>query len=113
MGIDYPGAIPPPPGEEADLEHPWHVLRLTNYVTQALTLVFVTVFVAIRLYARRSVFTGNWKMDDCEYHLYYEISSICVRWPLTPFRFNMLRLCTYDPSKIPCEFQRDLWDRRF
>lgn len=78
MSRSYPGSIPPPPGEEVDLQHPGDALRTINYVTQGLTLIFVTAFVAIRLHAKRSVFTGNWNMDDCQYPFYKLSYYVCT-----------------------------------
>ncbi|KAF4120598.1 integral membrane protein [Geosmithia morbida] len=44
MSSSYPGAAPPPAGVTPDLENPTDVLRTIIFVTQALTLVFVTFF---------------------------------------------------------------------
>ncbi|KAI1249393.1 hypothetical protein MGN70_009006 [Eutypa lata] len=62
--MSYPGAIAPPAGEQADLNNPQDVLRTINYVTQVLTLVFVTLFVALRLFVKFHVYKGRWTADD-------------------------------------------------
>jgi len=61
----FPGVIPPPPGVKADLDHPQDVLRTINFVTQGLTIFFVTCFVALRYYAKVKVWDRNWGWDDC------------------------------------------------
>ncbi|EFY87935.1 integral membrane protein [Metarhizium acridum CQMa 102] len=66
--MSYPGAAPPPPGATADLDNPQDVLRTVNYVTQALTLIFTTVFVLARLYAKSRILGGGVTMDDSSMH---------------------------------------------
>ncbi|KAI9702323.1 MAG: hypothetical protein M1836_000802 [Candelina mexicana] len=46
------GALVPPPGVIADVDHPHDSLRTLNFVTQGLCMSFVTIFVVLRLYAR-------------------------------------------------------------
>lgn len=62
------GAIPAPPGITPDFEHPKDVLRTINYVTQALSLIFVTAFMALKYYAKVTVLRGAWVLDDCMLH---------------------------------------------
>ncbi|KAM6505677.1 hypothetical protein FSOLCH5_013850 [Fusarium solani] len=64
--MSFPGAGPPPEGVVPNLEHPQDVLKSCNYVTQALTLVFVSAFVATRFYAKSKVMGGGTTRDDCE-----------------------------------------------
>ncbi|KAK0763715.1 hypothetical protein N5P37_003098 [Trichoderma harzianum] len=62
--MSYPGAAPPPEGVIPDLAHPQDVLRTVNYVTQGLTIFFVSIFVAIRFYAKTRVLGGSFTPDD-------------------------------------------------
>jgi hypothetical protein len=59
-------AAPPPKNVAADLEHPTDVLRTVNFVTQSLTLFFVTSFVGIRCYSKYAS-VGRFSVDDCKY----------------------------------------------
>ncbi|KFH46893.1 hypothetical protein ACRE_022690 [Hapsidospora chrysogenum ATCC 11550] len=61
---DFPGSAPPPDGVTPDLENPQDVLRTVMYVTQALTLFFSTLFVALRLYAKTAILGSPWSWDD-------------------------------------------------
>lgn len=63
--MSFPGAAPPPEGVVPDLAHPQDVLRTVNYITQGLTVFFVTIFVAIRFYAKSRVLGGGFTPDDC------------------------------------------------
>lgn len=65
--MSFPGAAEPPPGVEPNLSNPEDVLRTCNYVTQGLTILFVTAFVATRFYAKSKVLGGGFSWDDCEY----------------------------------------------
>ncbi|UNI18571.1 hypothetical protein JDV02_004831 [Purpureocillium takamizusanense] len=79
MSASYPGALPPPPGVTADLDHPQDVLKTCHYVTQALTLVFVTVFVGLRVYAKRKVLVSSLTMDDYAiYSAYVFMIGYCI-----------------------------------
>lgn len=62
--MSYPGATPPPPGAEPNMENPADVLWTINYLTQALTLIFTTGFVATRVYAKYKVMGGGMTKDD-------------------------------------------------
>ncbi len=62
---DYPGALPPPPGYTPDMEHPQDVLRTIMYVTQGLTLLFTTLFVGLRVYAKKKILDVPSGWDDC------------------------------------------------
>ncbi|CAF3452807.1 unnamed protein product [Fusarium graminearum] len=62
--MSYPGATPPPPGAEPNMEYPADVLWTINYLTQALTLIFTTGFVATRFYAKYKVMEGGMTKDD-------------------------------------------------
>ncbi|EGR49770.1 GPCR, PTH11-type [Trichoderma reesei QM6a] len=62
--MSFPGAAPPPEGVVPDLAHPQDVLRTVNYITQGLTVFFVTIFVAIRFYAKSRVLGGGFTPDD-------------------------------------------------
>lgn len=90
--MSYPGAIAPPAGEQADLNNPQDVLRTINYVTQVLTLVLVTLFVALRLFVKFHVYKGRWTADDCEY-ISNKIFLFGVSSAYRESRFNMLCLC--------------------
>lgn len=63
--MSFPGAAPPPEGVIPDLAHPQDVLRTVNYVTQALTITFVSIFVGIRFYAKTRLLGGGFTADDC------------------------------------------------
>ncbi|KAG5979689.1 hypothetical protein E4U55_004869 [Claviceps digitariae] len=77
--MSYPGAGPPPEGVTPDLAHPDDTLRTINYMTQALTVVIVTGFVATRVYAKSKVLGGGFTMDDyATYFAYVLLMSYCV-----------------------------------
>ncbi|EHK23197.1 uncharacterized protein TRIVIDRAFT_71185 [Trichoderma virens Gv29-8] len=77
--MSYPGAAPPPEGVIPDLAHPQDVLRTVNYVTQALTIFFVTIFVAIRYYAKSRVLGGGFTSDDyATYSAYVLMIGYCI-----------------------------------
>lgn len=59
-------AMAPPEGVKADLENPTDVIRTINFVTQALTLSFCSVFVFIRGLQKLRVPTLNLSVDDCK-----------------------------------------------
>ncbi|RSL58751.1 hypothetical protein CEP54_007658 [Fusarium duplospermum] len=63
--MSFPGAGPPPDGVVPNLEHPQDVLKSCNYVTQALTLVFVSAFVATRFYAKSKVLMVGYCITAC------------------------------------------------
>lgn len=63
---EFPGAAPPPDGVEPNLENPRDVLKTVMNTTQWLTLLFVTVFVALRLYAKTKILKSVASWDDCE-----------------------------------------------
>lgn len=67
--MTYPGAAPPPPGFTPDLDNPDSMLRTVNYATQSLTLLFTTLFIVTRFYAKWKVLGGGVTMDDCEFFL--------------------------------------------
>lgn len=62
----YPGALKPPANQLADVNNPVDVLRTCNYVTQALTVLFVSIFVGTRFYAKRKILRGSLTLDDCK-----------------------------------------------
>jgi hypothetical protein len=64
MNASYPGAAAPPEGATVDLDHPRDVLRTVNYVTQALTLIFVSTFVALKIYSKWKILGGNFGWED-------------------------------------------------
>lgn len=64
--MSFPGAAPPPPGVTADVNNPEDVLRTINYVTQSLTLLLTTAFVATRFYAKTKILGGGVTADDCK-----------------------------------------------
>ncbi|KAH6607111.1 hypothetical protein Trco_003424 [Trichoderma cornu-damae] len=77
--MSFPGAIPPPEGVVPDLAHPQDVLRTLNYVTQGLTIFFVTIFVAIRFYAKTRVLGGSLTADDyATYTAYVLMIGYCI-----------------------------------
>ena len=63
---DFQGAAPPPDGVDPDLDNPQDVLKTVMCVTQWLTLLFVSVFVALRLYAKTKILSTVTSWDDCE-----------------------------------------------
>ncbi|KAM5344187.1 hypothetical protein ACJ41O_012724 [Fusarium nematophilum] len=63
--MNFPGAGPPPEGVEPNLESPQDVLKSCNYVTQALTMVFVTMFVATRFYAKLRILMIGYCITAC------------------------------------------------
>lgn len=65
MDTSYPGAAAPPEGVTVNLDNPQDVLRTVNYVTQGLTLFFVSVFVALKVYAKIKILGGNFSWEDC------------------------------------------------
>lgn len=64
------GAAPPPEGFTPNFDHPTDVLRTINYVTQGLSLVFVTLFMFLKYYAKVTVLHGMWKSEDCMIYTY-------------------------------------------
>lgn len=60
------GAAPAPSGVTPNFEEPADVLRTVNYVTQALSIFFVTVFIALKHYAKSGVLRGTWNLEDCK-----------------------------------------------
>jgi hypothetical protein len=60
------GAAPAPSGVTPNFDEPADVLRTVNYVTQALSILFVTVFIGLKHYAKSSVLRGTWNLEDCE-----------------------------------------------
>lgn len=62
------GAVPAPEGFTPNFDDPTDVLRTINYVTQALSLIFVSVFMGLKYYAKTNVLHGTWNMDDCTIH---------------------------------------------
>lgn len=56
----------PPDGVDADLQHPKDVLKTVNLVTQVLTLVIVTTFVAIRGISKYRAAGLGFTIDDCK-----------------------------------------------
>ncbi|KAL7961874.1 hypothetical protein V8C34DRAFT_301955 [Trichoderma compactum] len=80
--MSYPGAAPPPEGVIPDLAHPQDVLRTVNYVTQGLTIFFVSIIVAVRFCAKARVPGGGFTPDDCAYAriLYHCMFCRCTWW---------------------------------
>lgn len=68
MAMNHPGTIAPPDGVEPDLENPQDVLNTVMYVTQALTLFFVSIFIALRIYSKRWIMGKAFTWDDCKPH---------------------------------------------
>lgn len=60
------GSAPAPSGVTPNFDEPADVLRTVNYVTQALSILFVTVFIALKHYAKSSVLRGTWNLEDCK-----------------------------------------------
>lgn len=60
------GAAPAPSGVTPNFEEPTDVLRTVNYVTQALSILFVTIFIGLKHYAKSSVLRGTWNLEDCK-----------------------------------------------
>ncbi|KAG5992423.1 hypothetical protein E4U54_003650 [Claviceps lovelessii] len=60
----YPDTAPLPAGVTSDVAQPDETLRTINYVTQALTMVIVTAFVATRIYAKSRILGGGISLDD-------------------------------------------------
>lgn len=59
------GAIPPPPGVTPNFENPEDVLYTINLVSQILSMVIITVFLALRVYVKMRV-APPFLLDDCE-----------------------------------------------
>ncbi|KAM0426044.1 hypothetical protein ACHAPT_008675 [Fusarium lateritium] len=77
--MSFPGAGPPPQGVVPNLENPKDVLKTCNYVTQALTVVFVSAFVATRFYAKSKVMGGGTTRDDwATYSSYVLMVGYCI-----------------------------------
>ncbi|EHK40487.1 uncharacterized protein TrAtP1_006591 [Trichoderma atroviride] len=77
--MSFPGAAPPPEGVIPDLAHPQDVLRTVNYVTQALTITFVSIFVGIRFYAKTRLLGGGFTADDyATYAAYILMIGYCI-----------------------------------
>lgn len=77
--MSYPGALPPPPGVVADVEHPHDVLRTCFYVTQALTLFFVSIAFGLRLYSKKIILGGSLAIDDYAiYSAYVFTIGYCI-----------------------------------
>ncbi|KAJ4118655.1 hypothetical protein NW765_017542 [Fusarium oxysporum] len=77
--MSFPGAAPPPLGVEPNLKHPQDVLKTYNYVTQALTIAFVSAFVATRFYAKTRVMGGGTTRDDmATYTSYVLMLGYCI-----------------------------------
>ncbi|KUI57653.1 hypothetical protein VP1G_04960 [Cytospora mali] len=73
------GASPAPSGTTPNFEHPTDVLRTVNYVTQALSLVFVTAFMCLKYYAKTTVLRGTWNLDDfATYAAYVLFVGYCI-----------------------------------
>lgn len=102
--MSFPGVIPPPPGVEADVDHPQDVLRTVNYVTQALTLFFSTIFVGLRFYTKRNIYRGPWTSDDCEHHN----SSFTKPWMLTTAQMlHLLLMYGFTARRLVKKFEAD------
>ncbi|OAQ65018.2 PTH11-type GPCR [Pochonia chlamydosporia 170] len=77
--MTYPGAAPPPPGFTPDLDNPDSMLRTVNYATQSLTLLFTTLFIVTRFYAKWKVLGGGVTMDDyATYSAYILMIGYCI-----------------------------------
>ncbi|KAK2595024.1 hypothetical protein QQS21_007278 [Conoideocrella luteorostrata] len=77
--MSYPGAAPPPEGVIPDLNNPEDVLRTVNYVTQGLTILFTTLFVATRVYAKSRILGGDVTLDDyATYVAYFLLIGYCT-----------------------------------
>lgn len=72
---EFPGAAPPPEGVEPNLDNPQDVLQTVLYATQGLTLLFVTIFVAMRVYAKTRLLGNTLSWDDCK------SPADCSLWP--------------------------------
>lgn len=62
------GAATPPDGITPNFDNPTDVLRTVNYVTQALSLFFVSLFMCLKYYAKTTVLRGTWNLDDRTMH---------------------------------------------
>lgn len=60
------GAMPPPPGVTPDFENPKDQLNTIMIVTQALCMVFVTVFIFLRVWIRVTILR-SFTAEDCSY----------------------------------------------
>lgn len=59
-------AMEPPEGVDADLENPTDVLWTVNIATQALTIIFCTIFVFVRGLQKFRLPTLHVSIDDCK-----------------------------------------------
>ena len=57
-------AIPPPAGQSSNFAHPKDVLHTVNYVTQVLSIIVITVFVAVRVWIKAH-YHKNLNVEDC------------------------------------------------
>ncbi|KAJ6436560.1 hypothetical protein O9K51_10812 [Purpureocillium lavendulum] len=77
--MPYPGALPPPPGVVPDVDHPDDILRTCHYVTQAITLLFVSIFVGLRAYAKGKAIVHSLSVDDYAiYAAYVLMIGYCI-----------------------------------
>lgn len=60
------GSIAPPPGVVPNFDSPKDELKTVFIVTQVLCIVFVTIFMATRVYVRLSILRAFGR-EDCEY----------------------------------------------
>ncbi|KAL1872377.1 hypothetical protein Daus18300_004347 [Diaporthe australafricana] len=73
------GAAQAPAGVTVDFDNPTDALRTVNYVTQALSIVIVTVFVCLKHYAKASVLRGTWNIEDyITYFSYVLFVGYCI-----------------------------------
>ncbi|KAL5603797.1 hypothetical protein FOVSG1_006547 [Fusarium oxysporum f. sp. vasinfectum] len=102
--MPFPGAIPPPDGLVPNFDDPMDALRTCNYVTQALTIVLVTAFVAVRYYAKSRVPGGDFGWDDyATYTSYFLLIGYC-----TTACFGMSP--NHGPEGLPTHHYRHQWD---
>lgn len=62
---DEEGAAPPPKGVVPDFQHPQDVLHTINLVSQILSIVSVSIFMMLRIYAK-TLIAPPFYLDDCK-----------------------------------------------
>ncbi|ROW10609.1 hypothetical protein VMCG_01620 [Cytospora schulzeri] len=73
------GAAAAPKGYTPNFDDPVDVLRTVNYVTQGLSLVFVSAFMCLKYYAKATVLRGTWNLDDfVTYAAYVLFVGYCI-----------------------------------
>ncbi|KAL6874600.1 hypothetical protein HDV57DRAFT_236791 [Trichoderma longibrachiatum] len=104
--MSFPGAAPPPEGVVPDLAHPQDVLRTVNYITQGLTIFFVSIFVAVRFYAKSRVLGGGFTPDDyATYAAYVLMLGYCITAVFAGAHGGGLNIWEVSPAEVEQYFK--------